>query len=198
MTKLSLRPLYDWVVKQAAKRHAPYLLFLVALIEPCMLPLPPDALLIPMIIAKRKRAFKLAVICTAGSIIGSFIGYGIGALAIATVGKWLITTYNHQDAFEHFRYSFHKWGMLVIIVKGSIPVIPVPFFLVTLASGFVHFDIPEFLFAVTLARGSRFAVEAALLHRYGEPIRVFIERYLSWVAAAIIAGVAIWVYFVVR
>jgi membrane protein YqaA with SNARE-associated domain len=194
-----IRAVYDWVLGQAKKPYAGWLLLAVAIIEPCLFPLPPDALMIPMALARRRhKVFKLAATCTLGSLLGSLIGYSIGALAIATVGKWLITTYNLQDAFEHFRLGFHKWGMMVIIAKGAVPVIPVPFFVVTIASGVVHFNLAAFVFSVAVARGGRFFVEAVLLYLFGNPIRKFIEHYLSWVAAVILVGVIIWSWAVLR
>ncbi|HUY68606.1 MAG TPA: DedA family protein [Alphaproteobacteria bacterium] len=193
-----IRPLYDWLLRQAEKPYAHWLLFIVAVIEPCLFPLPPDALMIPMAIARRDRAFRYAAITTLGSLTGALIGYGIGALALATVGHWIIDTYSLQTTFDHFRHGFRKWGMLVIIAKGAIPVIPVPFFLVPFASGVVHFGLAKFVAAILIARGGRFFVGAGLIYKFGEPIRYFIERYLPWVAFAIIAGVALWVWAVVR
>ena len=196
---MGVRAVYEWALRQAKKRYASWILFLIAVIEPCMFPLPPDALMIPMALARRgrRKVFKLAGVCTIGSILGSFIGYCIGAMAIATVGHWLIETYSLQDAFERFRAGFHKWGMLVIIAKGAVPIIPVPFFLVTIASGFVHFNLPELLFSVAIARGARFFLEALLLYKFGEPIRHFIEHHLPWVAGVIVAGVALWFWAVI-
>ena len=198
---MGVRAVYDWALRQAKKRYASWLLFFIAVIEPCLFPLPPDALMIPMALArqsKRKRkVFKLAAVCTAGSLIGSFIGWCIGAMAIATVGHWLIETYNLQGSFEQFRAGFHRWGMLVIIAKGAVPVIPIPFFLVTIASGFVHYSVLQLLISVFIARGGRFFLEALLLHLFGEPIRHFIENYLPWVAGVIVAGVAVWFWAVI-
>jgi len=194
-----LRKFYDWLLGQAKKPYAGWVLFIIAVIEPCLFPIPPDALMIPMALARRRRkSFKLAATCTVGSIIGSLIGYSIGAMAIATVGKWLITTYDLQSAFDHFRAFGHKWGMLLIMAKGAVPIIPVPFFLVTIASGVVHFNLAYFIFAVAVARGGRFFLTGTLLYYFGKPIRIFIERYLPWVFAAIVVGVALWVWAVVR
>jgi membrane protein YqaA with SNARE-associated domain len=199
---MGVQAVYDWALRQANKRYASWLLFAIAVIEPCMFPLPPDALMIPMALARQRKrkqkVFKLAAVCTAGSIVGSFLGWCIGAMAFAVIGQRLIQTYNLQDAFEHFRAEFHHWGMLVIIAKGAVPVIPIPFFLVTLVSGVVHYNLGTLLLSVFLARGGRFFIEAILLHLFGEPIRHFIEHHLPWVAGVVLLGIIIWVWAVLR
>jgi membrane protein YqaA with SNARE-associated domain len=194
----ALRSLYDWLLKQAEKPYAAWLLFVVAVIEPCLAPLPPDALLIPMALARRDKAIKYGLICTLGSIIGGLIGYGIGALAMKTIGHWVVETYQLQDALKHFRHEFDIWGVWIILLKGSIPVIPVPFLLVTVASGVLHFNLAKFLAAFAAARGGRFLLEAYLIHRFGEPIRIFIEKYLTWVVLGLIAAVFLWAWLVMK
>lgn len=187
-----LRPLYDWTLRQAEKPYVAGLLFLVALIEPCLFPTPPDVLMLPAILARRDKAYTYAAICTLGSMLGGLIGYGIGALAMATVGHWIVDTYSLQDSVEHVRQGFHKWGVLIIAAKASAPFIPVPFFLVTILSGAMHFNMTKFIFTIVAVRSTRFSLEAWLLRRYGEPIRTFIERYLTWLTLGVIAALIIW------
>jgi membrane protein YqaA with SNARE-associated domain len=188
-----LRPIYDWAVRQAGKPYVGWILYLLAVIEPCIFPTPPDILLVPACIANREKSYKFAGICLAGSMTGGLIGYGIGALAMAKIGDWIIDTYKLQDAYEHFHHGFHHWGLLIIAAKASVPFIPVPFFLVTIMSGAAHFSLVEFLLVLFGVRTTRFFLEAFLLRKFGAPIQAFIERYLTWVAVAIVVILAIWV-----
>jgi membrane protein YqaA with SNARE-associated domain len=189
------RPLYDWALRQAKKRHARLLLFFVALIEPCLVPIPPDTLLIPMILARRDKAYQFAAICTVGSVIGGVIGYAIGALAMATLGKWIVATYHLEAAFEMFRAGFHKWGMLIILAKGFTPI---PFILVSVASGWTHFNLAIFIFSASLTRGGRFFLEAFLIRKFGAPVQDFIERYLTWIGLGVLAIIIGGVWLVLR
>jgi membrane protein YqaA with SNARE-associated domain len=190
-----LRKFYNWVIDQAEKPYVAWLLFLFAVIEPCVFPTPPDILLVPACIANRDKAYKFAAICLLGSLVGGLIGYGIGAGAMATIGDWLINTYNLQDAWKHFHDSFREWGTLVVVAKASVPFIPVPFFLVTILCGAIHFSMIKFFVALACVRVTRFFLEAWLLRRYGEPIRVFIEKHLNWVVAGLVAILVVWVVF---
>jgi membrane protein YqaA with SNARE-associated domain len=180
------RPLYDWALRQAEKPYAKPLLFFVALIEPCLIPIPPDALLIPMILAKREKAYQYALICTVGSVLGGLIGYGIGALGMATVGQWIVDTYHLESAFETFRHGFRKWGMWIILAKG---LTPIPFILVSVASGLTHLNIGIFIFSATLTRGGRFFLEAFLIRKFGQPVQNFIEKYLTWISLGVLAAI---------
>jgi len=177
-------PLYNWALQQAQKPYAKILLFFVALLEPCLVPIPPDTLLIPMILARRDKAFQFAAICTVGSVIGGTIGYGIGALAMHTIGHWIVDTYHLDAAFAMFKRGFDKWGMWIILAKGFTPI---PFILVSIASGVVHFNLGVFIFSATLTRGGRFFLEAFLIRKFGQPVQDFIERYLTWIGLAVLA-----------
>lgn len=190
-----LRKLYDWAMRQAEKPYAEVLLFFVALIEPCIFPLPPDTLLIPMALARRDKAVHFAAIATLGSVLGAIIGYGIGALGMATVGQWLVDTYHLQDAFERFRHGFHRWGMWIILAKG---LTPIPFILVTVASGVAHLNLAVFIFSAAVTRGWRFFLEAWLIQRFGDPVRHIIERHLPTITIAAVAMIAAGFWFVLR
>ena len=128
----SFRKLYHWALQQAEKPYAAWLLFSLAFIEPWLFPLPPDTLLIPMCLARKVNAFRLATMATAGSVAGALVGYGVGALAMATLGQWVISTYHLENAFDHFHHAFNRYGALIILAKG---LTPIPFILVTIASG---------------------------------------------------------------
>ncbi len=187
------RPLYDWVLVQSQRKHAPWFLFALALVEACLVPIPPDSLLVPMALARRDKAFRFAAICTLGSVIGGLIGYGVGALAMASFGQWIVDTYHLQHGFEKFQAAFLKWGMWIILAKGFTPV---PFILVTVASGVAHLPLPVFIVSAAITRAARFFLEAILIHFFGDPVRDFIERYLTWVALGALALIVIAVWLV--
>lgn len=178
-----LRPLYDWTLKQAEKPYAAWLLFAVAMAEASFFPFPPDILLLPMALARRDKAYRLAAVCTLGSVLGGLIGYGIGALAMATIGQWIVATYHLETAFQHFHDQFNQWGVWVILLKG---LTPIPFKLVTIASGVAGLNLGLFILASTVTRGFRFFLVSFLVRRFGEPIRTFVERYLTWVALGVL------------
>ena len=181
-----IRALYDWVLRQAEKPYAEWILFVMAMAEASVFPLPPDILLLPMAVARRDKAWQLAAVCTAGSVLGGLIGYGIGFFAMATLGQWVVNTYHLQNAFQTFHDQFNKWGVLIILAKG---LTPIPFKLVTIASGVAGLNLGAFVLAAIATRGARFFIIAALVRKFGEPIRVFIEKYLTWVALGILLAI---------
>ena len=178
-----LRSLYNWTLCQAEKPYAAWILFAVAVAEASVFPLPPDVLLLPMALARRDRAYRLAAVCTLGSVLGGLLGYGIGAVFMATIGQWIVATYHLENAFQHFHDQFNQWGVWVILFKG---LTPIPFKLITIASGVARLDIGLFVLASAVTRGARFMLVAFLIRSYGEPIRTFIERYLTWVALGVL------------
>ncbi len=184
-----IRRCYDWVLRQSEKPHAAWILFGIAVAEASVFPLPPDVLLLPMVIAQRQKAWLLAAVCTAGSVVGGLIGYAIGAFAMETVGQWIVDTYHLQNAFKTFQEGFNEWGVWIILGKG---LTPIPFKLVTIASGIASMNILAFVLAAAATRAARFFLIAGLAYKFGAPIRIFVEKYLTWVTlgvlAAIIAG----------
>ncbi|MFA5041540.1 MAG: hypothetical protein WC464_07905 [Bdellovibrionales bacterium] len=181
-----IRACYDWVLRQAEKPYAEWILFAIALAEASFFPLPPDILLLPLAIADRAKAWRFAAVCTAGSVVGGLIGYAIGAFAMATLGQWIVDTYHLEAAFQTFQEGFIKWGVAIILVKG---LTPIPFKLVTIASGVAGLDIGLFVLACAATRGARFFIIAALVRKFGEPIKLFIEKYLTWVSLGVLAAI---------
>ncbi|MDE1900392.1 MAG: DedA family protein [Alphaproteobacteria bacterium] len=190
-----IKSLYDWVLRQAEKPHAAWILFFVALAEASVFPLPPDILLLPMAAARPDRAWRLAAICTLGSVVGGLIGYGIGMAAMATLGQWIVDTYHLQNAFAAFHDGFAKWGVWIIVAKG---LTPIPFKLVTIASGVAGLNLAVFVAACAATRGARFFIVAGLMRRFGTPIRGFIEKHLGWVAIAVLLAVIAGFWLVLR
>ena len=184
-----LRRIYEWCIDAAHKPYALWILGAVAFAESSFFPVPPDVMLIPMSLARPQRAWFYALICTATSVVGGMVGYAIGALLYDSIGHWLIEFYGLNGKVEAFRASYAQWGAWIIILKG---LTPIPYKLVTITSGFAGYNIWLFVVCSVIARGGRFLVVAILLNRYGEWIRVRIEKHLGlWVglgAALLIAG----------
>ena len=173
-----LRQMYAWVMRHSAGPNRYWALGAVAFTEASFFPLPPDLFLVPMVLADRKRAFHLAAICTLGSVIGGLFGYAIGALLYDSVGQWLIHFYGYGDDFHAFRDAYAKWGAWIILIKGMTPI---PYKLVTIASGFAGYSLAMFTVLSIITRGIRFALVAGLLYWFGEPVRGFIEKRLEYV-----------------
>jgi membrane protein YqaA with SNARE-associated domain len=169
---------YDWMMRIAAHENAPHGLFWVSFAESSFFPIPPDVMLIPMVLAKPAKAWLYAAICTAGSVIGGIVGYAIGYFLYETVGLWLINVYGLATQAEAYRAAYQDWGLWIILIKG---LTPIPYKLVTIASGAAAFNVWVFLAASIVTRGARFLLVAGLLYWLGEPIREFIERRLTLV-----------------
>jgi membrane protein YqaA with SNARE-associated domain len=175
-----IQSLYQRTLSLAASRHALLALAGVSFIESSVFPIPPDVLLIPMILAAPSRAFRLAAICTAASVLGGFLGYAIGYFAFAALGEPVLRFYGMMARYEELRASFTEWGAWIIILKGMTPI---PYKLITIASGAFQFDLATFAAASLISRSIRFFLLAILLWRFGAPIRDFIERRLMLVTS---------------
>ncbi len=171
-----IRSLYDWVIRLAGHPRAVPALGVVSFLESSFFPIPPDVMLVPMVLARRDKAFRIALVCTVCSVLGGLLGYAIGYYFFATVGEWVVQTYGLQAGLEKFRAGFQEWGTWIILIKG---LTPIPYKLVTIASGAAHFDLFTFVWASIVTRGIRFFLVAALLWKFGEPIRSFIEKRLT-------------------
>lgn len=175
-----LKRIYDWCIDAAHKPYALWIMGVVSFAESSFFPVPPDVMLIPMSLARPERAWLYAAVCTATSVLGGVVGYAIGALLFDSVGQWLIQVYGLADKVDAFRASYAEWGAVIILLKG---LTPIPYKLVTITSGFAGYNIILFILCSIVARGGRFFVVAILLNRYGDWIRVRIERHLGlWVA----------------
>jgi membrane protein YqaA with SNARE-associated domain len=174
---------YDWTMRMAAHRKAPHALFWVAFAESSFFPIPPDVMLIPMVVANRAKAWFYAGIATFGSVLGGIVGYAIGYFLYETLGQLLINLYGLATQFEAYRAAYNEWGLWIILIKG---LTPIPYKLVTIASGAAAFDIWVFIAASIATRGVRFFMVAALLYWFGNPIRDFIERRLTLVTTTFV------------
>ncbi len=186
-----LRRLYPRLLALAAGRLAPFWLAAVAFAEASFFPLPPDMLLVPMVLARPARAWRLATICTAASVAGGALGYLIGYALFDTIAVPVLRAYHYEAGLARFRDAYAAYGVWVILLKG---VTPIPYKLVTIASGAAHFDFAVFMAASLATRGARFFLLAWLVRRFGPQAATLIERRLGLVlgaaALAAVAGVA--------
>jgi membrane protein YqaA with SNARE-associated domain len=180
-----LRRLYDWCIAAADKPYATWLMGTVSFLESSVVPVPPDAMLIPMSLARPDQAWFYATVCTLTSVAGGVLGYFIGAALYDSVGLWVMNLYGLTDKVESFRAAYAQWGSWIILLKG---LTPIPYKLVTIASGFAGYSFIMFVLLSLVARGMRFFAVAFLLNRYGAQARAIIEERLGfWVSIAAIA-----------
>lgn len=161
-------------------RHPKALWWLAAIsfAESSFFPIPPDVMLVPMVLADRRRAWVIAGVCLIASVLGGMLGYYIGYALLETIGQWIVSLYHMENGVAQFQEWYDRWGLWVILIKGMTPI---PYKIVTIASGIAHFSLPIFIVASIVTRGIRFYLVAGLLYWYGEPIRAFIERRLTLV-----------------
>src|SRR5215467_5460927 len=179
-----LKRIYDWCVASADKPYSLWILSAVAFAESSFFPVPPDIMLAPMSLAQPKRAWLYTGVCTVASVLGGVLGYAIGALLYDSVGHWLINLYGLGDKVEAFRKYYADWGALIILAKG---VTPIPYKLGTITSGFAGYNLPLFILFSIITRGARFFIAAMLLNRYGDWIKVRIEKHLGLAVAILLA-----------
>ena len=171
-----LRSLYDWTMSLAAHPRALWALAIIAFIESSVFPIPPDALMIPMIIAAPRRAFLIAAVATVSSVLGGLLGYAIGALAYEQIGQPILASLGKEDAMAEFAVRFNGVGFWAVLIAG---LTPFPYKVITIMSGFTAMPLATFVITSIVARAGRFFLVAWLLYRYGAPIRDFIERRLG-------------------
>lgn len=176
-----LRRMYAHLLQLAASPRASLWLFAVAFAESSFFPLPPDALLVPMALSRPDRALRYALIATVGSVTGGMLGYYIGYALFDQLALPVLRFYHYQDAYTAFQERFAQYGLYIILVKG---LTPIPYKIVTIASGAAKFDLLTFVGASIVTRGARFMLEAVLLRQFGERARGFIDRQLPLILAA--------------
>jgi len=177
------RPLYNWVLRLAATPYAMPALALLAFVEATFPMPPPEVMLGPMVLARGKRGFLYAAICTAGSVLGGCLGYALGFF-LSPVAMKILTLAGHSGGLDAFHKWYAQWGVWVILGKG---LTPIPYMVVTLASGLAHFSFPIFVAASIATRGGRFFLGAALLQH--PSAQAFVDRHLNMLV--IVAAVAL-------
>lgn len=180
-----LRNLYDKMLTWAVGPKAEAALGAVSFAESSVFPIPPDAMLIPMVLADPRRAWRLAAICTIASVLGGIAGYVIGAALYESLGQWIVATYGLEPKMDEIRKLFAEWGFWFVFAAG---ITPIPYKAITITSGLVALNPAAFIIASIVSRGLRFALVAGLLKIFGTPIRSFIDRHF---ALATILGTAL-------
>jgi membrane protein YqaA with SNARE-associated domain len=184
-----IRNMYDWVLSWAEKPSARYVLFLLAFAESSFFPIPPDVLLIPLVLGYRKKWFKLALTVTIGSALGGVFGYFIGHVLwysgaeYSGLAKFFFDKIPgfSQAMFESMQDKYHAYGWWIVFTAGFTPI---PYKIFTISSGAFNFSIPGFLVASVVSRGARFFLVAFLIYWFGEPIKSFIDKYFNLLALA--------------
>ena len=176
-----IRALYDWTMDLASRKNAVWVLAAVAFVESSVFPIPPDALMIPMILARPRRAWLIALVCTLASVAGALLGYWIGAAFFDSVGQWVFDLYGKAEKFETFKLTYNEWGAWAVLIAG---VTPFPFKVITIASGVTGLSLPVFILSSIIARAARFFLVAWLFKRFGPGIKDFIERRFALVTCA--------------
>jgi len=174
--------LYDWGLKQAASPHAAWILFAIAFVESSILPLPPDVLLIALVLARREKWFFYFLICLTGSVLGGLAGYAIGYGVWEAAGPWFLTHVFSEEIFDKVRQLYKDHDFWVIFVAAFTPI---PYKVFTLTAGVANLSIIPFTIASVVGRGGRFILVAGLLYFFGVPVRSFIEKYLGWITVAL-------------
>jgi len=149
-----LRKLYDWVMGLAERPRALWALGFISFIESSFFPIPPDVLMIPMILANRRRAWLIAGVCSATSVLGGLAGYAIGYYLFESIGEPLLAFYGHEDKFTSFQSYYNEWGGWIVFAGGFSPI---PYKVITIASGSVNLDLTTFTVVSVISRGARFS-----------------------------------------
>jgi membrane protein YqaA with SNARE-associated domain len=172
-----IRTLYNETMSLAGHKNARWALASVSFAESSFFPLPPDVLLIPMVLENRRNAWQYALICTIASVLGAFLGYAIGMFFFELAGRPLIEFYGKVEQFEHLKEMFAQNSWWIVFTAG---LTPFPFKVITITSGLFGLNPLIFFAGCVISRGMRFYLVAALLWKFGTPIKIFIEKYLGW------------------
>ena len=171
-----LRKLYDWTLEKSKDPKAPWFLAIISFSESSFFPIPPDIILIPMVLANRIKAWTYATICTVSSVLGGVLGYFIGFFFYNSIGIMIIQYYSLENLFSSFESNYNEYGILIVLGAGFTPF---PFKFITIASGFFNLNLPLFIGVAFFARGSRFFLVAGLLKLFGNFIKNLIDRYFN-------------------
>jgi len=174
-----LKSLYNWTLKKAEHKYSSWILSIVSFSESSFFPIPPDVLLIPMIIAKRTKAWTYALICTLCSVLGGIAGYAIGFFLFNSIGILIVEFYHLSNSFNTFENYYKEYGILIVLGAGFTPF---PFKFITIASGVFSLNIFLFILTAFIARGLRFYLLACLLFIFGEKIKILIDKYFNILA----------------
>ena len=173
------RRIYDHTLNLASRKNALTWLFVISFIESSFFPIPPDIMIIPMVLATPKEAYKIAGVATVASVLGGYFGYFIGVYGFELIARPLLEFYGYMKQFGEFENYYHEYGAWIVFGAG---ITPFPYKIITIASGVVRLDLVVFTIASVIARGMRFYFIAWLLKRFGDPMKVFIEKNLNLIS----------------
>lgn len=176
MIRRWIKACYDYMIRLARSRYAIYFLFAISFIESSFFPIPPDVMMIPMILATPKKAWHIAGVCLVASVLGGFFGYAIGFWGYDLIAKPILEFYGYMTQFEEFKNYYNQFGAWLVFIAG---ITPFPYKVITITSGVMHLDLLVFGLASVMARGIRFYLIAWLLYKFGAPIETFIEKHLG-------------------
>lgn len=171
-----LKNLYEWTMRLADHPRALWALAFVSFVESSVFPIPPDIMMIPMILAAPHRAWLIALVAMVSSVAGGVLGYAIGSLAFEQIGQPILESLGKGDAMSEFNTRFNDFGFWAVLGAG---ITPFPYKVITIMSGWTGMPIATFIATSILARGLRFFIVAALLWKFGAPIRGFVEKRLG-------------------
>lgn len=169
--------LRNLIIRESDKPRAQHVLFAVSFVESSFFPIPPDALLAPMVLRQPQHWLRFVVISTLGSVLGGLLGYAIGYFLVDTIGQWLVQSYGLEGGLERFQDLFKQYGAEIILLKG---LTPIPYKLVTIASGVAHYPLLPFVVLSLITRAGRFLLIAALMRFLSPPARAYVEKRLVW------------------
>ena len=170
------RRIYDHTLNLASRKNALTWLFIISFIESSFFPIPPDIMINRMFLATPKEAYKIAGVATVASVLGGYFGYFIGIYGFELIARPLLEFYGYMKQFGEFENYYHEYGAWIVFGAG---ITPFPYKIITIASGVVRLDLVVFTIASVIARGMRFYFIAWLLKRFGDPMKVFIEKNLN-------------------
>jgi membrane protein YqaA with SNARE-associated domain len=173
-----IKRMYEWTLSMSGHPRSLWVLAFVAFVESSFFPIPPDLLLIPLILAAPTRAFRIALIAVLASVAGGVFGYFIGAFAFEAIGQPILASLGKLDYVAGFNQKFNEYGLWAVLIAG---VTPFPFKVITIMSGWTSMPFGVFVFSSLVARSLRFFAVATLLYYFGAPIRNFVEKRLGLV-----------------
>lgn len=176
-----MRRLYDWVLSWSESPYGSWALFLIAFAESSFFPIPPDVLLVALAVGAHKKAFRFALICTAGSVLGGMLGYLIGWQFMAAIGDHIVALFGFADKFARVEHLYNTWDAWVVFIAGFTPI---PYKVFTIAAGLFSINFPIFVLASAVGRAGRFCLVAGLIYLFGPTIKAFIDKYFNLVVTA--------------
>ena len=171
------RKLYDWTLSKASKKSATWFLGIISFAESSFFPIPPDVILIPMVLAKKTKAFFYALVCTLSSVLGGVFGYIIGLVLFNSIGILLINIYHLDGQVAQFKNYYNSYGAWIVIFAGFSPF---PFKVITIASGLFQLNFIIFIICAFFSRGARFYLVSILLYFFGDSIKILIDKYFNF------------------